>query len=100
GGCHDEALTTDQPPSTTRFAPVTNEASEEARNATAAATSSGRPNRPATVSATLAARPSASTRSHAAVRIGPGTTVLTRTRGPYSTASCRPNAHSAPLLAA
>jgi hypothetical protein len=75
-----------QPPSTTSWVPVMKLASGDARNAAAAATSSGVPNRPATVCCTLCARSVSLTRSQARVRIGPGTRQLTRTCGPYSIA--------------
>ena len=68
-------LTTLQPPSTSRLDPVMQDASAAARKAIAAATSSGVPKRPAAVSATLRCRSSCGTRSQAAVRIGPGSTV-------------------------
>src|SRR5690606_10828140 len=89
---HAESFTMLHPPSTTTHAPVTNEASAEARKAITDATSSGAPNRPRTVALTLSALPSPSTRSQAGVMIGPGITALTRTAGPYSTASCRVSA--------
>src|SRR5258706_13712288 len=97
--CQADALTTLQPPSTIRPAPVMNEASSDARKAIAAAASCGRPIRRRTVCAMLLCRSSSLTRSQAAVSIGPGSTQFTRTWGPYSTASWRGSAAS-PLFAA
>src|SRR3954468_21556842 len=82
------------PPSTIRSTPVTYDASSDARKATAAATSSDRPSRLAAVPAPLDRRCSSETAAHGGVRIAPGTTVLTRTSGPYSTANWRPSADS------
>src|SRR5690606_13603490 len=82
------------------LAPVMYEASDEARKATTAATSSGCPTRPRAVSAPTRAKDSGDGFRHDSVRMGPGRTALTRTAGPYSTASWRASAQSAPFVAA
>jgi RNA polymerase sigma-70 factor, ECF subfamily len=68
------------PPSTVHTAPVTYDASSEARNAITAATSSGRPMRPSGIVASSAARCAASLRhqSFIGVSVTPGKTPLTR----------------------
>jgi RNA polymerase sigma-70 factor, ECF subfamily len=68
------------PPSTVQTAPVTYDASSEARNAITAATSSGRPIRPSGIVASSAARCAASLRhqSFIGVSVIPGRTPLTR----------------------
>src|SRR5262249_29767533 len=77
-----------RPPSTVYEAPVTNEASSEARNATTAATSSGRPMRPIGCAPTTSRSASAgsswlSTYTRiCSVSMNPGATQLTRTPSP------------------
>src|SRR5690606_41983104 len=80
--------------------PVMYDASGDARNATTAATSSGRPTRLSAVNAPTRARDSGDWLRHVFVTIGPGRTAFTRTAGPYSTASWRASAPSAPFVAA
>jgi hypothetical protein len=100
-GCgQTEVLKMLRPPSTIRDVPVMEEASGDARNVMAAATSAGVPNRLAVVCSMLRRRSSPLVLSHMRVRIAQGRTALTRTVGPYSAASCCVSAASPPFAAA
>src|SRR5690606_20811256 len=101
-----------RPPSTVSVAPVVNDDSSEARNATARAISCAVPARPSSVAGCACApvpapslpAPSLSASAPGVVRndsvsITPGATRFTRTSGASSTASALLNAVMPPLLA-
>ena len=91
------------PPSTTSVVPDTNAAAGDSRKWQAQATSSGSPIRPTAVvrpaRATSSSDPANTAASEPSVRISPGHTALTRTRGPHSAAIVRARC-STPALAA
>jgi RNA polymerase sigma-70 factor (ECF subfamily) len=90
------------PPSTVHTAPVTYDASPEARNAMTAATSSGRPMRPRGTSASSRARSSGSWRheSFIGVSVMPGKTPLTRMASAARSAAMTRMSPTSPALLA